>query len=187
MRKIHGNRLALLSALLAVSVGPSRADDALSAGLLACAKLGDNLERLSCYDRLTNRLHTGSTHPSAQASAEAAGPAATVSATAPVSTAPPLSAAAPDMFGATPAETAKPPPGVVRTELKSITARVTSLRENQRSGAVLDLDNGQQWQQLGKEELMLKVGDSVTISRGAFSSFWLMTPTNRATHVKRLL
>jgi hypothetical protein len=34
---------------------------------------------------------------------------------------------------------------------------------------------------------MLKVGDSVTISRGAFSSFWLMTPGNRTTHVKRLL
>ena len=186
MRKIHGTRLALLSALLAVSVGPSRGEDALSAGLLACAKLADNLERLSCYDRLTNQMHTGSAHPPGPASAGAPGRAEAISAAGPPSAAA-TSAAAADMFGATPAETAKPPSGVVRTELKSITAHVTSLRETQRSGAVLDLDNGQKWQQLGTEDLMLKVGDRVTISRGAFSSFWLMTPGNRATHVKRLL
>jgi hypothetical protein len=141
----------------------SRAADASSADLLACAKLGDNLERLSCYDHLTERLSANPAHAPA-----------------------PVSAAAPDMFGArpikAPEEHAAPP-----AELKSITARVTSLHGNARTGAILDLDNGQKWQQVGTEDLMLEVGDSVKISRGAFSSFWLMTPGNRSTHVKRIL
>jgi hypothetical protein len=173
LRQIHRIRVVYLSVLLALSAGfhASRAADVLNGGLLACAKLGDDLERLSCFDRLTMQLNPGSSvHPPGSVHPPA-----------------PVSSAAPDMFGARPAETAAAPAGITRTELKSITAHVTALHESQTSGAILELDNGQKWQQLGHEDLLLKVGDRVNISRGAFSSFWLMTEGNRSSHVKRLL
>ena len=136
------------------------AADVSSGALLACAQLGDAGERLTCYDRLSQQLP--------------AAPGAQVPSAAPA-----------DLFGSTSASVPAAPKAP-RTELKSITARVVSLREQRQGGATLTLDNGQQWRQLGTEDLVLKAGDSVKISRGLFDSFILMTDGNRSTHVRRI-
>jgi hypothetical protein len=51
---------------------------------------------------------------------------------------------------------------------------------------MLELDNGQSWQQLGTANLSLDVGDTVKISRAVLGSFWLSTPQNRGSKVTRL-
>lgn len=139
------------------------ADDALRSGLLSCAKLGDNMERLACYDRLTEKPPADPGDPS-----------------------PPPAAAPADLFGSRPRSVPPASPALARTEIKSITAHVIALRERQHGSVLLTLDNGQEWQQLGTEDLLLKVGDGVKISRGMFDSFILMTDGNRVTHVKRI-
>jgi len=152
--------LATASIALSNICAADSADD----GLLACAKLGDDAERLTCFDRLTAQLHTDRTRPAA-----------------------PLSTAPADMSGLTTQnDIPHDPAPVARISLNSIQAHVVSLRESPRSGTMLELDNGQKWQQTGREDLLLKPGDGVKITRGAFNSFWLMTDGNRSGHVKRL-
>jgi hypothetical protein len=166
MRPIHRNLVVYL-AWLVVASGATQvchSQEAANSGLLVCAKLENGTERLTCYDRLAMQL----------------GPD-------PARTLPPAAAMPPAMFGLTPAtESDAAGKPVIRTALKSISARVTSLRENAVSGATLELDNGQRWQQIGHDDLMLQVGDTVKISRGAMKSFWVITPANRSAHVKRL-
>jgi hypothetical protein len=141
-----------------------QAAQAENSALLVCSKLESNSERLACYDRLASQLRS---KPDVQPVATAASPS--------------------DMFGLTPAtDAAAAQKAADRTLLQSITARVTSLHETARNGAVLELDNGQRWQQIGNEDLLLRVGDTVKISRGMMGSLWLMAPSNHSAHVKRL-
>ena len=164
MRLMSGMMTGCLSVTWAASGGWSacHAADVPRDALLACAKLSDTGERLTCYDRLTQQL--------------SADPSAAI----------PSAAAPADLFGSRPRSEPAASPKVARTELKSITARVVSLRERHQGGALLTLDNGQQWLQLGSEDLVLKVGDGVKISRGMFDSFILMTDGNRTAPVKRI-
>lgn len=68
-----------------------------------------------------------------------------------------------------------------------ITAQVTTLRELSTGELLIELDNGQRWRTIPEDaRLMLKVGDTVTISRGAFGSFRLATPGNRFARVNLL-
>ncbi len=150
--------LAVLTAT--IEFGVCHADE-LQDGLRACAKLGEDLERLSCYDRLA-RFGIDARKA-------------------------PLSASPIDMFGSRPpTPVTTPAPEIARGEIKSITAHVTVLQERKHAGVTLNLDNGQQWQELGTEDLLLKVGDTVKISRGTFNSFILMTEGNRLANVKRI-
>jgi hypothetical protein len=165
MRAANVTLLEFASALLVamLSVQTCLAEDAAKSGLQACAKLAENELRLNCYDHLAKQLVSDRIRPPAPVSA-------------------------PEMFGAHPPEPENSPGGgIAGAELKSISAHITALRGSERAGAVVDLDNGQQWQQIGHEDLMLKVGDRVKISRGAFDGFWLMTEGNRLAHVKRVL
>jgi hypothetical protein len=75
---------------------------------------------------------------------------------------------------------------VERSELESVTARVTSLREHPHGGVTVELDNGQSWEQLGNTDLQLDVGDTVKISRAALGSFSLTTPRSRIAKVTRI-
>jgi hypothetical protein len=157
---------ALIAACVLLAATRSPAEEVSAKSMLACAKLGADLERLSCYDRLSAKLH-----------AEVAGTSAP-------SNSPP-EPAAPELFGLTAAE-AKPD-NVKRVELKSIEAHIVAFRETRQNSAIITLDNGQKWQQEGHEDLLLKEGQKVVISRGAFASFWIVTENNRSSHVKRLL
>lgn len=160
---------AIAAAMLTAPLGvrTSHAEDAAISGLSACAKQSDDAERLGCYDRLARQVAADRSR-------------------APTAPAPP-SVSAPEMFGARPSTAAKSTDGIAPAELKSISAKVTAMSGGERTGATVTLDNGQQWQQIGHEDLLLKVGDRVKISRGAFDGFWLMTEGNRLAHFKRIL
>jgi hypothetical protein len=68
-----------------------------------------------------------------------------------------------------------------------VSAKVTTLRELSTGELLIELDNGERWRTIAEDaRLMLKVGDTVTISRGAFGSFRLATPGNRFARVNRV-
>jgi hypothetical protein len=68
----------------------------------------------------------------------------------------------------------------------SITATVTALRESATDGLLIRLDNGETWRTIPEDaRLLLKVGDTVTISRGVLGSFRLATPGGRVARVNR--
>ncbi|HEX2495034.1 MAG TPA: hypothetical protein VHK24_14780 [Steroidobacter sp.] len=90
------------------------------------------------------------------------------------------------MFGAN-ARNAAPQDIENTSELKAITAKVTSLHSDPHGFAIIGLDNGQSWRQISNAGgLLLRVGEQVTISRGALDSFRLATPSGRAAKVKRI-
>ena len=69
----------------------------------------------------------------------------------------------------------------------STTAKVTALRESATDGLVIELDNGETWRTIPEDaRLLLKIGDTVTISRGVLGSFRLATPGGRVARVNRL-
>jgi hypothetical protein len=142
-----------------------RAADEVSSSVLVCAGLGVDSERLACYDRLADRLHTDKNHL------------------------PPSVAVAPakEVFGlrAAPEKPAARKP-VERSELESVSGKVTSLHEHPHGGVTVELDNGQSWQQLGNTDLQLDVGDTVKISRAALGSFSIASPHKRVAKVTRI-
>jgi hypothetical protein len=131
--------------------------------VLACAALPKDFERLACYDRLATQLR-----------AKAAGEPATT-----------RPAGAGEVFGMTPAAEADKK-GTGAAELKSITAHVSSWREAAAGGILLQLDNGQTWQQVDSSKLTVSAGDTVTISRAALGSFWISTPSHYGARVRRV-
>jgi hypothetical protein len=159
-------RLCCLGFLVAAAMGaaPGHAADDLGLGLLGCASLGVDSERLACYDRLAAGLRMQKDHP------RAAVPA------------PP----AKEVFGLKAAPERPAAKSVEHSELNSVRARVTSLRARSQGGVRVELDNGQSWEELGTTDLELEVGDSVTIARGALGSFLLTTPHKRIAKVTRV-
>jgi hypothetical protein len=81
---------------------------------------------------------------------------------------------------------ARPPPPKGEAPVR-VSAKVTTLRELSTGELLIELDNGERWRTIAEDaRLMLKVGDTVTISRGAFGSFRLATPGNRFARVNRV-
>ena len=134
--------------------------------ILACATVSADAERLKCYDEVAKAMR--SSPPAAVAAAPAAAPAT------------PAPAAVARDFGLPPVK-----PEVV-AEVKSVQATVTATHHRPNGALVIELDNGQRWQQLGSADMELKVGDSVTISRAMLGSFWLAPPSGRGSKVSRL-
>jgi hypothetical protein len=155
---------APICAALAGPVGRAAGDEALAAAVQACAAIARDAERLACYDRSVAPLASGA-------------PAATVPAPSPE-----------ELFGIEAGTTPEPeqPRVPEREELAEITARVTGLKRLARGESEIELENGQVWRQLETRELLLKVGDSVTIARAALGAFRLTTPTGRVTRVTRV-
>jgi hypothetical protein len=158
--------LAVVSALSQ----PVRAADEASSGVLACAALGVDSERLQCYDLLAARLHADK---KLHADKNHLSP--------PVPPAP-----ARELFGLRAAPEKPAPKPLERVELNSVSARVTSVRQRPQGGVLVQLDNGQLWQQLGNRDLLLEVGDNVTISRAVLGSFSITTPHKRIAKVTRI-
>jgi hypothetical protein len=87
---------------------------------------------------------------------------------------------------ATAPATSPPPPPKAEAPAR-VTAKVTTMRELSTGELLIELDNNQSWRTIPEDaRLMLKVGDTVTISRGAFGSFRLATPGNRFARVNRV-
>jgi hypothetical protein len=163
------------------------------AGLLACRELPDAATRLACFDRESAALAPAAraaaplTTPSANNATPATpnAPAATPSPAAP--TAPPLTPE--QKFGlSSSAIEAKEAAGTQAPKETKLQARITALALTGDGRALFTLDNSQVWRQLEADgtDVMARLGDSVTISRGLLGSFWLKLKSGRGCKVTRL-
>jgi hypothetical protein len=147
-----------------LSAQEASAENPLRQALRVCAALGNDSERLACYDKTAETLVSDVPANSRSPSPE-------------------------EMFGAgrrssqgLPAESA-----AKRKQLTEITARVALLRELEDGSVLIELDNGQVWKQSSSNTpLLIRVGDRVRISRGALGTFRLAAPNGRFTQVRRL-
>ena len=71
--------------------------------------------------------------------------------------------------------------------IDSLTGRVVGLSLGENGRVVVTLDNGQVWRQLmAGEDLNLKLGDTVRLSRGIVGSYFMKVPSGRTCKVNRL-
>ena len=121
-----------------------------------CANVRDDADRLACYDQAFGKPAEPVAAPMAQ-------------------------------FGYTEQE-AKRQAGKSESEgPDSITAAVTSLDRKRDGKFVVTLDNAQVWSQSEfNSQADVAVGDSVTVRRGAFGSYLLVTKAGVGTRVRRV-
>jgi hypothetical protein len=194
--------MALPLALAAVPLprGAAAAATVDPGALAHCAAITGADERLACYDTLARPKPSpaAAANPapaSAKASAHAAtAPAATTTTAsaaptrAAAATAAPAAAAAgtaaagatagsANSFGLT--KHAAPEPGS-----DHIQAHVTRVDANRLGNVRISLDNGQVWT-YNDPDALIRVGDAVTIKRGALGSFLLATPAHHTYKAQR--
>jgi hypothetical protein len=154
-------------------------------GVAACASEKDSLVRLTCFDREVAKY-------TQRAASVAPTPAAPAAATppAPVVVAAPLPAASPsdDEFGvsgklARKRQEAKEVEAPAVKELRAAVMKITSRPYGE---LVLELDNGQVWEQNEKKSaFVIRVGDNVVIKPAKFGSFMLSTEDGATSRVHR--
>jgi hypothetical protein len=162
-------------------------------GLMACRALTEAHARLDCLDRETALLAEAIRAKPPQPAAPPA--PAVVSAPVAVSAAVPGPAAVPPALDATqqfglPKDLVaqrEVAAGTRAADVEQIHARLSTLSTAGGGLLVFTLDNGQVWKQaLTSEELLLKPGDTVIISKGWLGSYALQTPSGRACKVRRV-
>ena len=148
--------LALMSGLTFVTVKAIAGENAstqvrLHDAITQCRSLTATVERLDCYDAIV--LGESSTP----------GPTLTTD----------VSAQESQRDGGSPEGTDFGFEYDVKDATQSMISDVNQVRKNAKGGLVLTLGNGQVWQQSDGQTLFLDEGDSVTITRGALSAFYL--------------
>ncbi|HUN74584.1 MAG TPA: hypothetical protein VMU40_08720 [Steroidobacteraceae bacterium] len=181
-------RAALLVVLVCAGIplASSRAVEPLRS-LLGCRRISDAVARLACFDRESAALAAAShgIPPSPGASIPRAAAAPLASNAAPSQ--PALDPASTFGFSkgrilAQEVEVGRRPP-----ELAHITGRITHLATAANGRVLFTLANGEVWQELvDSGELLARVDDVVTISRGVFDSYYLRLPSGRGCKVTRL-
>lgn len=166
--------------------------------IIACADEKDVLQRLSCYDRAVEAYRVAIDALAPPAPEANSAPAAAVAAPAPAAEiAPPAATAAPapvadvlpDVIESTPAPASSPTEDDFGRNRgpEEITAVVAEIRERPYGELVIRLDNGQIWEQKHLDQrFRLRVGETVTIKRGAVSGYRLSGSSNRSIQVTRL-
>ena len=75
---------------------------------------------------------------------------------------------------------------VAKVNDDQINAIVKSVKTAPYGELIIELENGQQWRQIGSDKIKLKVNETVIIERGVFNSFLLrIEGQNRSIRVKR--
>jgi hypothetical protein len=162
-----------------VCAAPCWAADPL-AGVLGCRDLVDAEARLACFDRETAALVRAPAAPDAAApTTMPASPAA-----------PAVPMKADQKFGLSGSaiaakEVAAGTPAAKESKLQ---ARITALALAGDGRTLFTLDNSQVWRQLAADgtDMLAKLGDAVTISRGMLGSYWLQLKSGRGCKVSRL-
>lgn len=131
------------------------------AELRSCVGIERNTERLACFDRAVAVLMgvEGAQAPSAESSF--------------------------GLVASTPRADA-PRSGELGEDLRKLTAKVTAVATASDGSSVVTLENGQVWRQISGNQMLLKVGDEVTINRAALGSFQMFVPSGRNGKVKRV-
>jgi hypothetical protein len=163
--------LALLAAATAVETNAAASASELEAAIADCRSITTATGRLDCYDaiKLGEELAARAA-ASTKEMGEASGSDDSAAALAAAATATAVVVAVDEP----PSEEEKF--GFefdVKDALQSVTSDVTEVRKNAKGGLVLTLANGQIWQQSDGQTLFMDEGDSVTITRGALSAFYL--------------
>jgi hypothetical protein len=170
--KIAAAVLAILGAA-ALSAGNAATGDPESA-LRACAAIGSDAERLTCYDKLAGRSAPLAAAPVAPRAAVPAAPAAV---TAPPAAAPPVA----QTFGSYKAEHPQP----ASAAAPALEAHVTSVTRPTSGHMTVQLEGGAMWE-LEDGDPFLAAGDTVTITRAALGSYILHAPHHRDHRAHRL-
>jgi hypothetical protein len=141
--------------------------DALFDSLIACAELTSDTARLTCFDREIAEIRKKNPQPPTRVAPTAEQKFG-------------LSNKQVLDLGATPGQAPTP----TATKLH---AHIASVSQYPIERQVFVLDNGQTWQQIELDlDFAVRMGQEVTISKGALGSFWLSTDSHRATRVKRI-
>jgi hypothetical protein len=178
------------------------------AGLLACRSITASAARLACFDRESAALASApaeslaaaapasppSTAPPASPAAAAASsappsavPAAAQSAAPPVPAAPVLDAQ--QSFGLSGSAIAEKEEakGARPAKLAKLESRVVGLSLTGNGRTVFTLENSQMWRQLESDgDMLAKLGDVATVSRGLLGSYWLQLKNGRGCKVTRI-
>ena len=172
------------------------------AGLLACRTLTDSAARLACFDRESAALATApaaslaavppAPSSSAPTATTAAAQAPAVPQTAPAPTAAEHPAAALDpkeSFGLSGSAIAanEEAAGTRPAKLAKIESRVVGLSLTGNGRTVFTLENSQMWRQIESDgDMLARLGDVATISRGFLGSYWLQFKSGRGCKVTRI-
>jgi len=142
-----------------------------------CASIGDDAQRLACYDDTFGRPRDGRSPATVAAPAAAAAPAAKLVVTNPV-----------EDFGLSEAaKRARDPEKAQETMPEQISAKVAKVGNRPTGEMVVTLESGQVWVQIETvSKAMVKPGDTVTIKKAALGSYLLVAPNRVATRVRRL-
>jgi len=164
-------RVSLITAVLCVVPTVHAAAAAPPESMRACSRLQDSLQRLVCFDREFAALDVAAgtaAAPAAPAAPISAAPVAVVPAGAASTSAAP---AAPQFGDELVSHKTHPAKGSTEATL---TAGITTLREDHRGTWVISLDNGQVWrqQEVGLP-FPLRTGETVRIDKGVLGSYML--------------
>ena len=164
------------SAAFAQSLPPSVA---------ACTSEKDSLARLVCFDREVAKYTQSSARvaPTPAAPATSLPPAPSVAVTPPISASPSA-----DDFGVSGklARQRQEAKEGGAPEVKELRAAVSKISTKPYGELVLELDNGQVWEQIEKKSsFIIKVGEGVVIKPAKFGSFLLSTDAGATSRVRR--
>lgn len=166
--------IAVAVAVCAVSA-PVFAAGTLEERMAICARIGDNTERLVCFDREMRERQSPSARQPQLPPAEAPKAGGASSAT----PAPAVPAAAPARSASKQVRERDPEP-------EAFTAKVVSVTRPSGREMRIELDNGQTWRENDRStEVQLDAGDEIRIRPAALGSFMLRAPSGRSTRVHR--
>jgi hypothetical protein len=177
-------RFLFVTLLLAVA-GPAFAQD-VPQGVLNCADIKSDSKRLACFDREIAR-HKPATPDVASTQVD---PAQAVTPTPSVAPTPPQKETAKeDEFGVSGrlARQRKEAEAKAETRLAELNAGVVKVRTKPFGERVIELDNGQIWEESEKKNAFsIKAGQQVRITQGAIGSYFLVADSGATTRVRRV-
>lgn len=166
-------------ALLTIA-GTTQANEVNLQALQACTFVENDFNRLLCYDNVMAGKSLSKPATKQQIKQPAASStAAVVAAPVAAATSEQIVKTKNEDFGLEHKEVAK-------VNDDQISSLVKSVKKAPYGELIIELDNGQQWRQVGSDSLRLKKQDVVVIERGVFNSFLLKVEgQNRSIRVKR--
>ena len=166
-------------ALLTIT-GTAQANEVNLQALQACTFVENDFNRLLCYDNVM----AGKSLSKPATKQQIEQPA--TSSAAPVAAAPVTAAASTQIVKTKNEDFGLEHKEVSKVNDDQISAIVKSVKKAPYGELIIELDNGQQWRQVGSDSLRLKEQDVVVIERGVFNSFLLKVEgQNRSIRVKR--
>ena len=180
------NKKTFYAATLLLAVASPSQSQELPQGVLACASIQSDSNRLACFDREIGR-HKPATKD--VASTQAAPTPAVPPAPVVVATPPQNAKSREDEFGlsgelARKRKEAEEKKADTLTELRASVLKVRTKAYGER---VFELDNGQVWEESEKKNAMsIKAGEQIRIKQGAIGSFFLLADSGATTRVRRV-